>query len=1124
MRRGVSTTLILALLLTTLCGCDEPPPVPVRFSVSNYQYIPGVTVEEVRLIEELKKERTAFSFGQMAEIEAFVFADGSYGGFATRFCQHLAELFDFPFQLELISWEDLVTGLDNHSLDFTGEIVSSADRQSAYFVSQSIAERSMRVFQLKGSREISMERDLNGMKIGAIAGTMDIANVRHFYPEISFIAIEVPNYNDATNLLLSGEIDAFISKDAIDSFCEAHSNIRSREFFPLIYTPIALTTANPDLEPIISVVTRYIQAGGIDTLYDLYREGNRDYSRYRLNQTLSERELAWLGKILASGEAIPVALEQDNYPISFYDHQVKEFHGIAVDVLKAVSELTGLRFEVAHPVDASWSYLMDLLISGKASLVSQLIQTQERQGNFLWTDRPYTTDYFALLSRYDYPYLAIYQVVRNRVGAVHRTAFEDKFHEWFPEYQDLIYYDNFNDLFDALESGAIDLLMGSGYLLLMQQNYREKPGLKVNVRFSTPLESYFGFNLESAELCSIISNAQYFINLGSITDAWTTKGYDYAKTTAQQRSLYFLTISLILAGILLLSLMIIWRNRRLNRILDRMVRQRTRELTAALAQLQTVISNYSGVIWSVDKDQTITLFDGRFLDQLGVSRDSLIGKRLEEVSDNENYREIIERISLTITHQSQDWISDINGRSFHFHTTPMLTSDGAANGVVGNIQDITDTMRLQLELREALERASEAMEEAIDANKAKSAFLSIMSHEIRTPLNAIIGIADIFLQEPLLAEEIKEAFSKVHTSGDILLGIINDILDLSKIEAGRLELACDKYEVASLINDTAQINMLRIGDKPIEFILQIDPDSPAMLIGDELRIKQILNNLLSNAFKYTDAGQVTLRLSASTFAGEDGEQKVKLILGVDDTGQGMSPEQVNHLYDAYARFNPQMNRSTEGAGLGMSITRNLISLMHGEISVHSELGKGSQFEVTLEQGWVSDEPLGKEQAENLQEFRLGNHYLSRTYLRREPMPYGSVLVVDDVETNLYVAQGLLTPYGLAVDTVTSGTAAIERVNEGRVYDIIFMDHMMPIMDGMEATRIIRDRGYKGAIIALTANAVLGQASVFLNNGFDDFISKPVDLRQLDAVLNKFIRDRQPARESEPPGAEQRSPE
>ncbi|MCL2805828.1 MAG: ATP-binding protein [Treponema sp.] len=419
-----------------------------------------------------------------------------------------------------------------------------------------------------------------------------------------------------------------------------------------------------------------------------------------------------------------------------------------------------------------------------------------------------------------------------------------------------------------------------------------------------------------------------------------------------------------------------------------------------------------------------------------------------------------------------------------------------------------------------------AREAAETASQTKSAFLANMSHEIRTPMNAILGVTEILIQIESLPAEIEEGLGKIYSSCDLLLGIINDILDFSKIEAGKLDIMPAKYKVANMINDSVHLNMMRINSKPIEFELHVDENVPARLVGDELRIKQILNNLLSNAFKYTDAGKVTLSVASEaipllsylpdhTMSGQvkwayPDKAGVTLVLSVRDTGHGLTEEQLGKLFEDYSRFNIKKNITVEGTGLGLSITQRLVNLMDGYIQVESELGKGSLFVVRLPQETVDSEVLGKEEVANMRQFRM-NYMSLRKWgkISRDPMPYGSVLIVDDVETNLYVAVGLMKLYKLQIDTAMMGQEAIDKVNSGKVYDIIFMDHMMPEMDGIEATKRMRNSGYNAPIVALTANAVAGQADVFLQNGFDEFISKPIDIRQLNSILNKLIRDKQP---------------
>jgi len=399
-----------------------------------------------------------------------------------------------------------------------------------------------------------------------------------------------------------------------------------------------------------------------------------------------------------------------------------------------------------------------------------------------------------------------------------------------------------------------------------------------------------------------------------------------------------------------------------------------------------------------------------------------------------------------------------------------------------------------------------AKDAAEQSNRAKGVFLAQMSHEIRTPMNAILGISEIQLHDPTLTPEAEDGYRKINESGNLLLNIINDILDFSKIDAGKMEIVIDKYDIPSLLNDTVLINRMKYESKPIVFSLEVDKNTPLELIGDEMRIRQILNNLLSNAFKYTEVGEVGLYITVEPKDDDD----LILVCEVSDTGLGMSKEQIAVLFDEYTRFNISKNSDVSGTGLGMNITKRLVDLMSGELFVVSEVGKGSVFTVRLPQKSCGSAVCGSEIIERLQKFSFRSTPISKKIrVIHEYMPYGRILVVDDVESNLYVARGMMAPYGLQVDTANSGFEAIEMVKNNPEYDIIFMDHMMPKMDGIEATAIIHDTGYSRPVIALTANALVGQSDVFLASGFDDFIAKPIDSRKLDVLLKTYVRDIHP---------------
>ncbi|MDR2096330.1 MAG: response regulator [Treponema sp.] len=523
--------------------------------------------------------------------------------------------------------------------------------------------------------------------------------------------------------------------------------------------------------------------------------------------------------------------------------------------------------------------------------------------------------------------------------------------------------------------------------------------------------------------------------------------------------------------------------------------------------MNMMLENSSSIIILLDGEGRIAYCTNTFLKTMGIPNFGLInGHFLREVFEYYRNETLSEHIATYIerainerkTVEAQE-ILDLNGsgefRIYTATTTAMRDETGKVEGVMLLFHDVTETYR-----------AKEAAEEA---SKAKSSFLATMSHEIRTPLNAIIGLSEIQLQNEL-PKETHLDLEKIYNSGSTLLGIINDILDISKIEAGSFELIPVDYDTPSLINDTIQLNVVRIGSKTIIFKLNIDETLPARLLGDELRVKQVLNNILSNAFKYTREGTVTLYVGW-----KKQEEDAYLIFTVTDTGQGIKKEDIGRLFSEYSQLNTKANRKIEGTGLGLSITRKLVEMMDGTISVESEFGKGSSFTIRLRQKIVDGRPIGAEVVENLKSFRFIE--TRRTWsknLVRNYMSYGRVLVVDDVPTNLDVARGLMLPYGLTIDCVQSGKEAVENIRSGSVkYDAIFMDHMMPEMDGIEAARIIRnDIGTEYAktvpIIALTANALAGNEEIFLAAGFNVFIAKPIDIMRLDLILNRWVRDKQ----------------
>jgi diguanylate cyclase (GGDEF)-like protein len=539
----------------------------------SFRDVPGITDSEIEAIEALKAKEVSFIYGVLQSSEAFYGKNGEIEGYTALLCEHLTEMFGIKFKPEIYEWSDLVAGLANSSIDFTGELTATDERRKTYHMTDAITERPIKSIRMNNAMPISQIASQRLLRYGFFEGAVTLNMVSSAINQ-KFEPVFLPSHDAVYEALKNGEIDTFFDENTFEVVYRFHDDIVSTDVLPLIYTSVSLSTQKHELAPFISVVQKMLNNGYVNLLTEMRKQGQQEYVKSKLDYYLNDEERDYiLGSFV-----VPIAAEFDNYPISFYNKYEEQWQGVAFDVLKEVENLTGLNFEVANEPYTEWFDLLKMLEYGTVSMISELVPTKERKGYFIWPETMLMLDKHALISKQEHPYISINEILRKKIGLIHNSAHTELFKMWFPSHPSTVEFETSVDAFLALETGKIDLLMAGQNLLLTKTNYMEEPGYKINILFERSFESSFGFNKNEHILRSIIDKSIKHIDVKRMYERWKRKTYDYRIKYAKSYALWFAGFSALFACLIILLFVLYRKNRSAEKRLENLVQMRTSEL------------------------------------------------------------------------------------------------------------------------------------------------------------------------------------------------------------------------------------------------------------------------------------------------------------------------------------------------------------------------------------------------------------------------------------------------------------------------------------------------------------------------------------------------------------------
>lgn len=931
----------------------------------SFESIPSVTQEEIDAVRRLQKDYpNGFTLGATLSTECFPTRDieGGYdvGGYASLFCALLSSMFGVQFVPKIYDWDDLMKGLEDNAIDFTCELTRNQEREeSGFYMTDNVTERTVKFMRIIDNPKFLELPKNRTHRYAFWEGRVVEERIKDAGFD-DFRALYVRDFEEAYRLLKSGEIDAFIHESVSEAAFDVHGDVVAENFFPVIFSQTSLGTHNAELEPIVSIMRKFLRTEASKKLSELYYEGYQQYLHHKVFNSFSLAQLRYIEDHNDTETAVRVAAEHDNYPVSFYNKREKQWQGIAFDVLSAVEGMTGLKFTVINDIDAPRDEIINMIQEGEASLVAS---AELQDAIPFLSAKPYQTDYFILISRADYPEVNAHKLSFERIGVVAGATSSAVFQAYFPNHDNLVAYQDNGEAFSALESGKIDLLMVKRNVLLSLANYHERLGFKENLIFNRTYDTYFGFSSGNTILAYIIDKSQKLVDTASVSDRWSRKVLDYKEKIARSQSPYLIASSLLLGVALALLAILFVKNRQRGKDLEYLVRQRTRELEIQTAAAQV-------------------------------------------------------------------------------------------------------------------------------ASQTKSGFLARMSHEIRTPLNAVIGMTEI-AKKTVDSDKIAASLNEITLASNHLLGIVNDILDMSKIESGKFTLVSEALSLRQTFHEVSDLITPRCQEKFINFIQECDSVPERNVLGDKLRLKQVLINLLGNAVKFTpEIGEIAL---SAVLEGET-TSDMRVTFRVKDSGIGMTEEQLSRLFVPFEQADSSIAARFGGTGLGLAISQNLVNLMGGRLEAQSSLGRGSTFMFTL---------VLKKTDTRLEDSGKDDETPNFSGKR--------ILLAEDIEINRIIVRELLEDTNVDIEEAVDGQNAFDMfaASEAGYYDLALMDVRMPNVDGYQACKMIRALNREDAasipIIAMTANAYREDIDAAMEAGMNGHISKPIDINNVIRTLKPYFQ-------------------